>query len=299
MKIFFSLILFMFAIPAVNIKAASDTILVKSNFGLKGDVVSFKEKNYSAKNIEGRLENKRFISSYEYKIIGDLVLKTVVKQDAIITNFFYNEKNQLIEVSDMSLKDGSFEGKKLYFYDANNKPILELQYNSIGVLRDSIVITTNDDMTEITEIAYNPKTNKFLNKIDKRYNKFNKIDKKVRTTNESSTRFLYKYDSLGNLLVEKWFLNNELSQKNEFLYDSKGNMIIRKEYDEKENLFNTIEYSYDPISGLELEIRDNLHTIKFEYNFDNYGNWIVRYEFYDGTPTNITEREIEYKQIKK
>jgi len=287
--------LFIVIISLGTIKAASDTVLTKSNFGLKGDVVSFKEKKYSAKNIEGRLENKRFISSHEYKVIGDIVFKTVEKKESTVTNYFYNDRNQLVEISNMSLRDGSFEGKRLYFYDSIGNPTLELQYDARGALCDSVVVTTNDNATEITEITYHPKNGKFLNRIDKRYNKFNKIDKKVKTYHESSFRFLYKYDSLGKLIIEKWFHNNNLSQKNEFIYDQNNYLIKRLEYDENEKLFNTIEYLYDPISGLELEIKDGRNVTNFEYNFDSHGNWIVCYEFYNNTPSGITEREIEYK----
>ena len=51
--------LFIVIISLGTIKAASDTVLTKSNFGLKGDVVSFKEKKYSADLLLDKKEPER------------------------------------------------------------------------------------------------------------------------------------------------------------------------------------------------------------------------------------------------
>ena len=275
----------------------NDTILLKSESDLKGDIISFKDNVYSARNLGGKIENKNFISSNEYKIINDTILIVTSKIPGTINNYFYNSINKLSEIITNSTSDGSIKEKHIIYYDTSNKyPKLKLKYNSNKKLQDSIIITFNKDKKELQETSYSTKNGNVLYTIVKRFNDNGQIDKKVRTTNESNIRFLYKYDSINKKIIdEQWFLNNKIVQKIKYIYNDKAKIIKQIEYDE-EKIRHQLEYTYDPIYGVLLEIISKEHITKYKYNFDNNGNWIVRYEFYDGFPVKITERKIEYKK---
>ncbi len=299
MKQFLFIILFILQLFFHNntIYAMNDTILLKSESDLKGDIISFKDNVYSARNLDGKIENKNFLSSNEYKIINDTILIGTSKSPGTITNYFYNSFNKLSEIITNSTSDGSIKEKHIIYYDTSNKyPKLKLKYNSNKKLQDSIIITFNKDKKELQETSYSTKNGNVLYTIVKRFNDNGQIDKKVRTTNESNIRFLYKYDSINKKIIdEQWFLNNKLVQKIKYIYNDKAKIIKQIEYDE-EKIRHQLEYTYDPIYGVLLEIISKEHITKYEYNFDNNGNWIVRYEFYDGFPVKITERKIEYKK---
>lgn len=299
MKQFLFIILFILQLFFNNntIYAMNDTILLKSESDLKGDIISFKDNVYSARNLGGKIENKNFISSNEYKIINDTILIVTSKIPGTINNYFYNSFNKLSEIITNSTSDGSIKEKHIIYYDTSNKyPKLKLKYNSNKKLQDSIIITFNKDKKELQETSYSTKNGNVLYTIVKRFNDNGQIDKKVRTTNESNIRFLYKYDSINKKIIdEQWFLNNKIVQKIKYIYNDKAKIIKQIEYDE-EKIRHQLEYTYDPIYGVLLEIISKEHITKYEYNFDNNGNWIVRYEFYDGFPVKITERKIEYKK---
>ena len=299
MKQFLFIILFILQLFFNNntIYAMNDTILLKSESDLKGDIISFKDNVYSARNLGGKIENKNFISSNEYKIINDTILIVTSKIPGTINNYFYNSFNKLSEIITNSTSDGSIKEKHIIYYDTSNKyPKLKLKYNSNKKLQDSIIITFNKDKKELQETSYSTKNGNVLYTIVKRFNDNGQIDKKVRTTNESNIRFLYKYDSINKKIIdEQWFLNNKIVQKIKYIYNDKAKIIKQIEYDE-EKIRHQLEYTYDPIYGVLLEIISKEHITKYKYNFDNNGNWIVRYEFYDGFPVKITERKIEYKK---
>ena len=274
-----------------------DSVKTKSDFNLVGDVVSFKDKVYTAKEIEGRIENKSLISTDEYKVINDTVFLLSSKMSGSTTNYFYNELNNLTEITTISSKDGSFAGRHIFCYDTNSMPILELVYNSQSKLQDSIVLKVNNIMKTKYAIAYSPKSGRKLYSIKTNYNNNGCIYEKTKIMPESTIQFSYKYDEkTNNLIEESWFLNNELVQKITFDYNSLNKLAKRTEYDETLTPRHQEEFLYDPMSGSVIEMKNTKHTTKYEYNFDNAGNWIVRYEFFDSVPVKVTERQIEYKK---
>ncbi len=288
-----------YALSSFVLKGTVDTITYKVDFGLKGNIVSFEERKYSTRVNKGNLANRKFVSSYKYKVIGDIVQPISAKENRAITNYSYNAVNRLIEARTKSLKTGSITAKTLYIYDNIDDlfPKLKLIYNSKGQAEDSVVIFYNHKKKEVTYTSYAPKNGKFLSKITYRYNKKGQIDKKVSETQASSFRYLYKFDKKYNKVIEeKWFSNNNLVQKIEYKYNKHGYLHKCTKFDSDEELCSEIEYMYDPISWLVLEVRQGKHIRKYEYNFDENDNWIVKYEFYDNLPMFITERKIKYKK---
>lgn len=306
---FLSIFILLYIYLSIEAKASFDTIAYKHDFGLKGNIVSFEERAYSARKNKGKIENKHFIYSAKYDIIDDRVFVMTFKDNSSTTNYFYDGLKRLIEVRTMSLRDGSLKGKNLYFYEQKQLiPYLELKYNVLGkgkgktqdsiVLQDSIIFSYNEEKKELSTISYSPEDGKLLYQNLVRYNENNKIDKKVKTTQEAVTRFLYSFDSkTGKIIEEKWFLNNSLVQKIKYEYNKLAYLTKRIELDEDEKPYNEIEYTYDPISGSILEInqKQRKQITRYEYNFDDHENWILKYEFENNKPIRIVERKIQYK----
>lgn len=308
---FLSIFILLYIYLSIDAKASIDTIAYKHDFGLKGDVVSFEERVYSAKKNKEKIENKHFISNAKYDIIDDRVFLMTFKDNSSTTNYFYDGLKRLIEVRTISLRDGSLKGKNLYFYEQKQLiPYLELKYNVLGkgrgkgktqdsvILQDSIVISYNEEKKELSTMSYSPEDGRLLYQNLVRYNENNKIDKKVKTTQEAATRFIYSFDpQTGKIIEEKWFLNNKLVQKIKYEYNKLAYLTKRIELDEYERPYSETEYTYDPISGSILEInqKQRKQITRYEYNFDDNENWILRYEFENNKPIRIVERKIQYK----
>jgi len=143
------------------------------------------------------------------------------------------------------------------------------------------------------------------------YNYNNYGQKKSIEINDGKKKMMigYKYD-LNNRLDEKRIIGSDGSDLN-YKYDNKGNLIsimsrnhkIFFSYDNENRLkksvsHNEIIYTYgkknDVIKIEELSSNVVIKTTKFEYKYDNVGNWIKCIVFKNEKATCIIERQIMY-----
>ncbi|MPN42101.1 hypothetical protein SDC9_189657 [bioreactor metagenome] len=163
------------------------------------------------------------------------------------------------------------------------------------MLQDSIAFLANKQKNLTTRQHHNNKGE--LTKIEEiTCNSAGKETKHVQTTNNSSIRLIYDYDStLTRVLEERWYSNSKLIQRIKYIYNQKGYLDETIELDEKDKQLASTKYEYDILSGLVIGMKAQKHVTNYEYNFDNNNNCTTKYEFYDDYPVKITEREIKYR----
>ncbi len=279
--------------------SADDNVPELFDYELRGNITAFSEAVYTAnRDTSEKIYKNKLITASNYFVANkNEVYKQQVEDRASITYYTYNEKFLIKEIHSIRIKDRSSISKSEYYYDEYSRPYLELNYGSSGKLRDSIVVIVDNTQLNVEKKAFNARGH-FLYRISIRYNEFGKIDKKIRTTIESSIRYIYTFDKNGRLIEEKWYLNDTVVQKICFEYNAAGKIIKKVEYDDNDIAYATTEYEYNPLTGFLLQIKANDHITKYDYNYDSVGNWIVRYEYYDNIPTQITERTITYTSHK-
>lgn len=266
------------------------------DYELTGNVKKFSEKIFTAAGNRENIIKRGMTSGTEYIVVrNNNVFPVKITEPGTITSYVYNEKYQVREVAVTHIKDGTSRGKRLYFYDEYSNPCLELSYGISGRLQDSVVINFDKTLLNREETAYNSR-GKFLYRVAIRYNNFGKIERKTKMTFEATTKFIYTYDSTGMLVEEKWYLNDVIAQKIGFEYNEIGKLVRKILYDENDKPYSSTDYEYDISTEFLKQVTYNNYINNYEYNYDSYGNWIVRYEYYNNIPVTITEREIVYEK---
>ena len=109
----------------------------------------------------------------------------------------------------------------------------------------------------------------------------------------------FVYDQAGRP-TESSFLRDDFTAKFTSTYDRKGRLVEQEQNiaDKGENVLNKAKYRYNSHGDCDrilLLLNRNLAQKKsFEYKYDGKGNWIGRFEYQDGKPMTIIERQIEY-----
>ena len=131
--------------------------------------------------------------------------------------------------------------------------------------------------------------------------------------NAETLRYEYVYNAQGvkkyklhlnpknkGLAKESNFLREDFSMKIHSSYDSKGRLLEQEQHivDKGENIFNKGKYRYNGHGDydriLSLLKRNFAQKNTFHYKYDKNGNWVERFEYQDGKPKTIIERQIEY-----
>ena len=109
----------------------------------------------------------------------------------------------------------------------------------------------------------------------------------------------YVYDQAGRQ-IESSLLREDFSAKITSTYDSKGRLFEEEQHmvDQQQTTQNKARYRYNGHGDydriLSLLNRNYAQKNNFEYKYDKKGNWIGRFEYQDGKPITIIERQIEY-----
>lgn len=109
----------------------------------------------------------------------------------------------------------------------------------------------------------------------------------------------YVYDQAGRQ-IESSLLREDFSAKITSTYDSKGRLFEEEQHmvDQQQTTQNKARYRYNGHGDydriLSLLNRNYAQKNSFEYKYDKKGNWIGRFEYQDGKPITIIERQIEY-----
>ncbi len=110
----------------------------------------------------------------------------------------------------------------------------------------------------------------------------------------------YKYGNLGNILeIASYNPNGTLVSRDLDKYDDRGNIIESAKYYFNNALYSTSFFKYDEHNNQIEQIRvyqDKPSTDQWltEYTYNDCGDWIRRFEYFNMTTCKITERVIDY-----
>ncbi len=191
------------------------------------------------------------------------------------TDYLYNEQKQLVELLNYDA-EGGFSDKALRTFDEKGRVYEVAMINSNGGINGSVLVDYNDKARTVTETSYNAQGKQMrkevrqLNKkslpVETRIydGKNNLINHRTETFGKNGLR-----ESLTVFLPEDGSIEMNIT----FKYDKKGNLILQKGTDNEGQQFLPQRY---------------------EYEFDERGNWIKRVEYSGESPEFVLERQFEY-----
>jgi hypothetical protein len=211
----------------------------------------------------------------------------------------YNDKGNAIEVSVHS--SGWRNEKKLFKYD-NDRNLIELNiFDASNDLSGSYKY--NYDVSgNKTGSKYYGTDNSFKKRESYKYdNKGNAIEQIEYNSNDRLIlRHVYKYDGKGNQVESSTYSSlASLEERYTHKYDDKGNRIETNAYDSNGNLESKGTWTYDkynnPIQNNWFNKKGVLSSAyRYEYEYDQQGNWIKKIEFEKNVPQKVILREIIY-----
>jgi hypothetical protein len=219
---------------------------------------------------------------------------------------YYNEKGFLIERNVGNGIDKP-QAKETYTYNSSNR-LTKLAYTEPGyTFIMTYTYNRNGRLTQsIHEMEYSDgtqtKKSKAVYKPSKYDSKGNILKTIVKTDNKKDDYYiLNKYDDAGNRTENEIFDMKDVSRgRTLYTYNSKGDMLTEK------NINNTIGeeetiFTYDEKGNVLSASYITTHEgkaipgkTKFEYTFDQQGNWIQRLQIIMGQKASITKRIITY-----
>lgn len=275
--------------------------------------------NYNAVKLNKKIIKQGLIdlfvsnNSKEYDVNGKIIKFISYNKFGgvdFVENYKYDPLYNLVERYLMNATTGDTVSKSLMYYK-DTLLVKQLDYQLIidTNILDSIVFKI--DLIGERNYLYNSK--KEL--IQSEYKSFH-------TYPEKNIQIRYDYNELGKVIkiINSSFDSIEYIRKIE--YNQKGNIILEKEFNSSGDLFSYRKLEYNETSELVKEQRKNspidkeityvykyigedivgIESIsetfksnrKYEYLYDEFGNWIQRIEDNGGDSYVVTERKIEY-----
>ena len=211
------------------------------------------------------------------------------------TKIFFNMKKQIME---FSITDSISE---LYF-----KELFEYKDNLLltrrGLLSDEFfykeVFHYDSKQREIERVFFDAE-NRIFETIVKEYPEKNKITELVYTPEDSEPIYVREIifeNGLPTTITTKY--EGSIMEKWVGEYEN-GNVIRAKIYDDLNNLIQYTKCTYDNY-GNELEFSmytamdELIDMYKFQYKYDNNGNWIQQVTIVNNEPEVIVVRDIKY-----
>ncbi len=190
------------------------------------------------------------------------------------TDYLYNEQKQLIEVLNYDA-NGGFSDKARRIYDKKGRIYEVLLINSGDGLIGSVQLDYSDTTHTVTETHYNSRgklQRKEIRQLDK--NEFPVETKIYDSENKLINHRKEAFDKNGERNTLTVFSpEGETLMNVSFKYDKKGNLILQEGTDEEGKPFLPQRY---------------------EYEFDQQGNWTKKVEYVGDKSTSWTERQFEY-----
>ncbi|WP_298139766.1 hypothetical protein [Flavobacterium sp.] len=278
---------------------------------LKGNVkeVKFYEDEFLKRtiqfNINGFITNYKEFSKNEdadfiecnYNKNGD---KTSCSNGKIISNYEYDENNNIIKETNLSIKNLDTLGYKINEYsDHNLVKTITYEFTEKKKKIVSETIYKYDNSRNLVEEVDKTVDGKIYQKIAYKYDsKNNKIEySRQHPLSSVSGHELYIYDSNNNLIKSlKYNPENKLLHKSVYIYDDNNNKIRKTNYYKNEKI-NIIEYKYDSRKNIieEKEYKKG-QLINITYReFDDIGNEIsMKIVDNKGGIIELNKKEISY-----
>ena len=250
--------------------------------------------NFNAK--KGRI---KFETCYGYEAAEK---KGESPKDTLTTKatFQYDEKGNMLSANHYDLKTNMVFSSDKRVYDDRGNMLEILHYNNAGEVISKDIYKYDDKNNEIEKDNYwKGKLNgKVISDYDYKsmivtvsfYNGDGRFERKHH----------YKIDDKGNQL-ENYDWQGTLTSKSRFEYNDNGKVI--KQYSEAWEMDTTnsvIDYKYDEWNNEIMRTITDLNTnsvssIKTEYTYDKFGNWIKKVTTWSCLDSRKTDRrEIEY-----
>ncbi|WP_299118263.1 hypothetical protein [uncultured Tenacibaculum sp.] len=201
----------------------------------------------------------------------------------MIRNKFYNNNNQIINLHQKTLFD-------------NEKVDIEYSYNELKKIKKEIVKISTETLPFSVDYIYKD-TLLYQSKAIVNYSneKFEQIETYYYRKNNSKSKSvsiqifidLESSDTIRNSVSTTYFNKNEIVTKIETIHKT----------DLERNRKIVYKYDCQRLIGLkEFNNNDSLiSTLKYEYDLDNFGNWISKKIYKNKKLDKFITREINYK----
>jgi hypothetical protein len=253
------------------------------NLFLKGKVKQIIELQYLAVEKFGKIEKGDLYRQSDWdKIIifdekgyySEITYLSSYGETVGRTDYTYTPNGNLLVEQNYDA-EGGFSDKKQYFYDDKGRVNDILMFNNAGGSRGSKIIRYDDKNSEVTISTYN-----FSGMLT--YKEVQKLDGNGFPT---ETKIYNGDDVLVNHRIDKFDKNGLRKQMTAFLPDGSVYVKLSFTYDKNHNLL--LQEGVDGNNEAFLPER-------YEYAFDNSGNWTKRIHYTGDTPKFVLERQIEY-----
>jgi hypothetical protein len=241
------------------------------------------------------------IKEASFKIEGDSIIgRSIALKEKLRSLKIYDRNNNVTEWTEFD-ESGKLLNKTIYDRDSNgvmvNSMVVDL-YDSILLIKEASIIKKGKVieykafdpegiLVAINSYKYDNRENLFEDKINLvkegnksytttyKYNSENKIKKRTMIFEPENQTFIhkYKYDKVGNV-VQETFKQLGVPQSFKYLY----------QYNENDDEIEILKYAGKILLG----------NRRYEYEYDNYGNWITKKEYLKNKLNRVTYREIVY-----
>lgn len=253
---------------------------------LKGKVKSMSEYRYRAEERYGKVEKGE---PFREEGWDKLIL--------------FGENGMYVEAQHLT-PNGDLVGKTVYQYDKENKKIMEQELDSEGGLSEKITFSYNEDK-KLYQVL--------------RLNDMDGIVSSMMIDVRDDGKVEHNYYGPSGLMLrrEVMVMNRKGLPEETMIYSSEKKLVNhrKEEYNgngqleklqvfapEDGTLIMTVNFTYDDSNNIILQegvdniSREGFLPIKYEYEFDDKGNWTRCVEYEGSTPVFVVEREFEYYQ---
>ena len=255
-------------------------LVAEKEYDKYGDV--YNERHYNYDSLGNKVSTEQYYDGkfdgtlrYEYDSSGNQVSMREYGANGTFrgrTEYQYDELGYIkTETSYSSPGAREPSSQQVYEYDSSGNRLSQETYlNGEFSVREEYEYDTNGNITceRVTRSGYDDYTKEI--QYDSNGNKVYEIN--------GNDKFIYKYDSSGNLTEKKWVgkSNGGFIGHEEYSYDSSGRVTSKRSYDEKGRPIDNYTYIYD--SSGKLKERKIGHSGSYtteQFEYDSVGNLIA------------------------
>lgn len=269
-KFFILMVVALFVPNPGDSQSTDDFVLLGQLYGtqtfgffekLRGKVMEIRQTNYFTREENGKIVKVRILTTEDRKTTpsGRDYFEEFNSSGTILKEGVLDETGRLLEYWDV---------------DADSGKILSAAYYVNDILRANIRTKYNGNNLE--EIIY-----------------------LLPGTEVEMKRVLIGYDLNGNRIKYQHFIRNQPGTQNEYIYNDKGLLEAFNVYSGTGQLIEIYRYTYND-KGFKLtqhqETYNNgdIRDYRFEYEYDDKGNYVKIIFIKDNKPAIYRERQIKY-----
>lgn len=296
-------ILIVISIAGCSTKPTRQTDL--DEFNLVGRVKSVKTYRYPAKKRFGKIQlgKSKGFHQHTFNLNGDLESWMEFHENGdidtlLIFTHLYDEDGNKTEFcrydNFLDYDDPSNEIKHKFHYENGLITTEEVFYNQSQIGKTLYKYDENDNVVSAHDVGESGEiTLKVTFQYDERDNLLEKIIYEADGQSVLS-KYVYKYDQEGNKIAyDEFESDGSFEAHQSFTYDNEGNLFEEKYHNTDGSVSQVI--TYDAHGNRIQNDSDVLsYREKYEYLYDDIGNWIETLSYKESTLEYIEKREIEY-----